>query len=989
MLEFSSDICSYLLNNKSNFAAIHCKAGKGRTGSMICAYLIFSGIANNVKQALSLYAERRSEKLKGVTVPSQIRYLQHFETFLNLTFEKPFYKQIPKIFRMYSIHNNKKNLLFYIFNRVSQLFDYGNSFYIKRIKIGPFFNTLSNNKLSLKVFNFGKKKFFDSCDNKNNFRQECLKEMLALKDKERLTTASYSVFEFFKDDNLEIDSDSEIVVDGNGISFFVWLNFFYITLEKLLDFIVDLIHIERNLSYSNNNKNKLMNAKFGNGNVSGASGITSTSNLNVNKYGNIIKDDSAGISNGDFLVENLISNNTNNRDDNNKNDDDYFNNSSDNNNTNYINPNSNWSSNNNIYLNKINNGINKRTHYQPSQKGIVNNNTNNTNNINLNIINNTVSPHNISNNENPSGNRNNIYSLNKENGQISCKNSNEIELIDINNKNDSVNRDVCLVENIIKEDNNNFNNNININTTLHSVRELNSISIVEAKEIDEASIRNTTNNKDYFLSNNEENNDLNVINKTSADDIEITNKKSTLSIKLGSEYKAKSPSLNDNNNNKDDNIDNIVDSDILKRSLTMNNLNDNNKDHKKLSINTLRESLRKSSRFYNSIIDDNDFEKKSSYSQDTSKKQISQLSNNSNKCFQFNENYNHNNDELKNINNNYNKLTSQSNLNKKLKNFFSKSKNGNSKILNNSNSYSNLISNNKHKSNYFLRKKNEDVSAELVNLEGINEVFNKKNYSNQKYIINSASNYNSKVNNQKNYNDIKEDINNRKRSAYFNNCSNNSNSNSKENNKSHSNSNMKAFNNMKVFNTTNTNKATKTNNTTNISTMKNKYNPKTPINSKSYNIKQNKPKSTKNDLNNNINASDTNTIMNNNNKTNTNKSFSNTKLNRNSSVNYNYYLTSGNNMSSVYTENNKENRRNNCFEFIKQYLLRHTEFLSEYIQLSDLNLIYDKLRIMFPSMFSKEKLFKFTIAKECLDKYSGKDNPHLSVEVTYKLGQSN
>lgn len=236
MLEFSVDVCSFLLNNKTGSAVVHCKAGKGRTGSMICAYLIFAGIAKDVKEALELYAVNRSDKLKGVTVPSQLRYLHHFVTYLNLTFEKPFYKQIPRIFRNYSLNNTKKNLLFYVFDRAAHLFSYGNNFIIRKIKIGPF---QKNSLLNLQVLNFGKKKYFDSKDNKVNYRQYNFIQETSIDGNQQ--SQSYSVFEFLGINNLLIDTDSEVIVEGAGMSFFVWLNFFYITLETLIDFIVDCL----------------------------------------------------------------------------------------------------------------------------------------------------------------------------------------------------------------------------------------------------------------------------------------------------------------------------------------------------------------------------------------------------------------------------------------------------------------------------------------------------------------------------------------------------------------------------------------------------------------------------------------------------------------------------------------------------------------------------------------------------------------------------
>ncbi len=60
MLEFCVDLILFLSKNQENTAAIHCKAGKGRTGIMICSYLIFSGIACSTDDAIYKYSHRRS-----------------------------------------------------------------------------------------------------------------------------------------------------------------------------------------------------------------------------------------------------------------------------------------------------------------------------------------------------------------------------------------------------------------------------------------------------------------------------------------------------------------------------------------------------------------------------------------------------------------------------------------------------------------------------------------------------------------------------------------------------------------------------------------------------------------------------------------------------------------------------------------------------------------------------------------------------------------
>lgn len=88
IIKFCHNVDSYFNESPLNVASVHCKGGKGRTGTMICSYLIFSGYktptgtVTTAKESMSWFAARRTvrdDDKEGVEARSQVRYIQYME----------------------------------------------------------------------------------------------------------------------------------------------------------------------------------------------------------------------------------------------------------------------------------------------------------------------------------------------------------------------------------------------------------------------------------------------------------------------------------------------------------------------------------------------------------------------------------------------------------------------------------------------------------------------------------------------------------------------------------------------------------------------------------------------------------------------------------------------------------------------------------------------------------------------------------------------
>ncbi|XP_032070023.1 phosphatidylinositol 3,4,5-trisphosphate 3-phosphatase TPTE2-like [Thamnophis elegans] len=82
-LTFTANVRQWMEQDNHNVIAIHCKGGKGRTGTMICIWLIDSGQFKTAQESLEYFGKRRTDettstKFQGVETPSQSRYVEYY-----------------------------------------------------------------------------------------------------------------------------------------------------------------------------------------------------------------------------------------------------------------------------------------------------------------------------------------------------------------------------------------------------------------------------------------------------------------------------------------------------------------------------------------------------------------------------------------------------------------------------------------------------------------------------------------------------------------------------------------------------------------------------------------------------------------------------------------------------------------------------------------------------------------------------------------------
>ena len=87
LVDFCEDVYKWLEGDVENVIVVHCKGGKGRTGTMVAAWLVRAGLFHQARESLDYFKERRTDKTlgkknQGVNTPSQVcKYMYTYISF--------------------------------------------------------------------------------------------------------------------------------------------------------------------------------------------------------------------------------------------------------------------------------------------------------------------------------------------------------------------------------------------------------------------------------------------------------------------------------------------------------------------------------------------------------------------------------------------------------------------------------------------------------------------------------------------------------------------------------------------------------------------------------------------------------------------------------------------------------------------------------------------------------------------------------------------
>ncbi|KAM0055448.1 putative phosphoric monoester hydrolase [Helianthus debilis subsp. tardiflorus] len=121
--QLCESVHSWLSSDPKNIVAIHCMAGKGRTGLMVCSYLVYTGML--AEEALQVYADKRTTNNLGVTIPSQRRYVNYWQKCLSFREGCPPDVNIPepstRVLQRIRIYDANVQTIFFVLSEMQEV----------------------------------------------------------------------------------------------------------------------------------------------------------------------------------------------------------------------------------------------------------------------------------------------------------------------------------------------------------------------------------------------------------------------------------------------------------------------------------------------------------------------------------------------------------------------------------------------------------------------------------------------------------------------------------------------------------------------------------------------------------------------------------------------------------------------------------------------------------------------------------------------------
>ena len=201
-------------NDPLPIVAVHCKAGKGRTGLMVASLLIFLQVdeASSDVSAIKFYDFMRTKNKKGLTITSQIRYVNSFYLFLKREVGFPFFRNslfdYVEIQKKLDERENPKNTL-----------------RIFALTLGPFAKP-ETQEVSLEVIKLLKDNNTESVFSLGNVDRNLQSSIIETFDKG--PCEHYTIIKFLQQDrlmnSLKLSGDFKLKVKVGNISFYLWLN---------------------------------------------------------------------------------------------------------------------------------------------------------------------------------------------------------------------------------------------------------------------------------------------------------------------------------------------------------------------------------------------------------------------------------------------------------------------------------------------------------------------------------------------------------------------------------------------------------------------------------------------------------------------------------------------------------------------------------------------------------------------------------------------